>query len=580
MPNIRDKQMRSVYSNWEQQAQLKPDFKVDGQGMIKMLVAIGDRWFQNDAKLSESLSKPGISRDEQLQIVKGGMDRREKMDLIKILDDGDVQMTDDVRQFLNQVIGRQDVEPNDGALHILGDQANSVLKGRAAAGSSIEVINLSTAPNMRLHTDDTFVVAKADSSGQFSGKMPDVQEGDLIRLRTRDRQGNVSNWIDMQAHGLGAADTRNAEVALHRIGLSAQGNGKIDLVNINTSRQISEPGATVRFVNTRTQQESSFVMNGEGTFDGASTLPGIEGDVFSVRVSDGRNNTGFSAEVGKVTVPGVDEQNHGIDLPDPKLHRDECRADGTPKFHTKRFSGPLFVNGAKFDDVKQGSIGDCYLPSAAASLAFARPGLMQDIIKQNDDGSYTVTFKERNGWGGEFKDKKITVDGDLYSRSWGGPLYGSSNGTTQTDKMEMWWPVFEKAYAQWKGSYNVIGDGGRSGNVFREVMGRNTDDMNISGNSPSKVWNKVKHAIDNKLPISAGTHGDDDSALYTNTGVYADHSYSVLGYKEENGDKFVKLRNPWGESEPQPGDGKNDGVFFLKLDDFMKLYGEIYCVKS
>ena len=578
MPNIRDTQMRSVYNHWEHQAQQKPDFKVDGQGMVKMLVAIGDRWFQSDSSLEEALSKPHITRDEQLAIVKKGMDRREKIDLKGILDDGDVVMTDDVRRFHNQVIDRQSVDPGDGKLHITGDQAGGLLKGTAAAGSSIEVINLSTAPNKRLHTDDTFVLATADGAGHFSGKLTDVKEGDLVRLRTRDRKGNVSNWINMQAHGLGASDTRNAEVALPRIGLSDKGDGTIDLANINTSRQISEPGATVQFVNTRTGEASKFVMNNEGTFAGAVSLPGKKGDVFSVRASDGRNNTDFSVEVGRVSVPDADQGGSGIDLPDPKLHRDECRADGTPKFHTKRYTGPLFVDGAQASDVKQGSLGDCYLPSAIASLAFARPGLFKDVIKQNDDGSYTVTFKERQGWNGGFKDKKITVDGDLYSRSWGGPLYGSSNGPTGTDKMEMWWPILEKAYAQYKGDYNVIGDGGRSSNVFRAIMGRNTDDMSLNHND-EQAWKKIKHAVDNKLPISADTHGEDDGVQYTNTGVYADHSYSVLGYEEKNGERFVKLRNPWGESEPLPGDGKNDGVFMLKLQDFMKLYAEIYCIK-
>ena len=33
------------------------------------------------------------------------------------------------------------------------------------------------------------------------------------------------------------------------------------------------------------------------------------------------------------------------------------------------------------------------------------------------------------------------------------------------------------------------------------------------------------------------------------------------------------------ESEPFPGDGKNDGIFFIKLDDFMKLYQTVMTVR-
>jgi hypothetical protein len=45
----------------------------------------------------------------------------------------------------------------------------------------------------------------------------------------------------------------------------------------------------------------------------------------------------------------------------------------------------------------------------------------------------------------------------------------------------------------------------------------------------------------------------------------------VLGTSEHDGDKFVQLRNPWGNTEPGK-DGKNDGIFELKLADFVKYY--------
>jgi hypothetical protein len=53
--------------------------------------------------------------------------------------------------------------------------------------------------------------------------------------------------------------------------------------------------------------------------------------------------------------------------------------------------------------------------------------------------------------------------------------------------------------------------------------------------------------------------------------VYAWHVYTVLGAVEEGGAKYVQLRNPWGSSEPG-ADGKNDGIFKMKLEDFTKLY--------
>jgi len=585
MPTIRDTQMKSVYTSWESTLRDRPDFKVDGQGMIKLLAAIGDLSSKEATQVETELSRPGITRDEQLAIVKAGLDDAERSDLGKILDEGQVPLADDVKKFLGQVIDRTPVDPNDGALRVTGDQAGGVIQGTAAPGSTIEAINLSTAPNKRLHTDDTFNLATVGADGKFSGRMPEMQEGDIIRLRQRDRAGTVSNWMKVVTGGMGV-DARNAEVALFRVGLHDQGNGKVELTNINSSRQLSEPGAKIKFVNERTNDEKIFTMNDEGTFDGVAELPGKKGDVFSVRASDGRNNADFRTEVGKVTVPGSTGGGSGVDLPDPVLHKDELDADGKPKFEFRRFTGPLYETGAVPEDVMQGQIGDCYLPSAVAALAKAKPGIFEDIIKENGDGTYTVTFKQRDGWGGAYKDVPIKVDGDLPVRSWGGPLYGRSANSRETDKMELWWPLFEKAYATWRGqeregkpSYNAIGSGGHSSSVFEAALGRPSDDKYIGFSDADAVWDFVKQKADAKLPLSAGTHGEEDKALYTNTGVYPDHSYSIYGYEEKDGVKYVKLRNPWGESEPYPGDGVDDGIFSLKLDDFMKLYSTIYSVE-
>jgi hypothetical protein len=90
-----------------------------------------------------------------------------------------------------------------------------------------------------------------------------------------------------------------------------------------------------------------------------------------------------------------------------------------------------------------------------------------------------------------------------------------------------------------------------------------------------KAWAQIVKNTDAKKPLGAGTYGEDQESKYTNTGVYADHAYSVMGYEKSGTDRFVILRNPWGESEPA-GNGPDDGVFKLKLEDFTKLYQSLY----
>jgi hypothetical protein len=57
----------------------------------------------------------------------------------------------------------------------------------------------------------------------------------------------------------------------------------------------------------------------------------------------------------------------------------------------------------------------------------------------------------------------------------------------------------------------------------------------------------------------------------------ADHAYTILGVTEEGGQKYVQLRNPYGSLQPAKwGDGHNDGVFKLPLNEFAALYTRVY----
>lgn len=264
--------------------------------------------------------------------------------------------------------------------------------------------------------------------------------------------------------------------------------------------------------------------------------------------------------------PDVVLRGNGPGWEDPAPAANHAGASATT------FSGPLFRNGASPADAEQGSLGDCYFVAGMASLAAAMPDAVMRAMRPMDDGSVEVTFHERDVVSGQFHPVKIRVDAELYARG-DSPLYGKAKGDKQS--MELWFPLMEKAWATWKGGYDTVGKGGVQNQVFEAVLGRPAGWWEMGPQSdPQQVWDTIQVTLENKLPLGAATLSLDDGR-YANTGVYANHGYSVLGAEEVNGERFVTLRNPWGSGEPRNGDGADDGVFKLKLDDFQKLFGQL-----
>jgi hypothetical protein len=567
---IKDANIRSYAENLQRQASPK----ITDANVIDILAAVGDGSHTSGAALKTKLLAQGLSRKQQFDLVTKGLTSNEKSDLGQLLDKSGFQMDVGAKNFLEALVGRAPLQESFGPLQIVGDQKNGIA-GIAKPGEVIEAINLSAAPGGRLHLTDTMVIGTADASGKFLGTMPDVREGDLIRMRTRAADGSTSDWLTVQARGIETKDTRNALVNLERMDLSVSGNEIA--VSHNTGRPLSEPGATLRFTNARTNQSVDVKVTDTGSLPAGTKLPGRAGDEFKVAGSDGVNNTSFSTIAGTLKVPGGSTDAVRVDLPDPAMHKDETNVDGTPKFKLERFTGPLFIDEPTAADVRQGAIGNCYFPAALASVAAARPDVIKNMIKDNGDGTYTVKFTP-SSYGGAGRPVEIKVDGDLYARSYGGPIYGSSlGGSTAADKMELWYPLIEKAYAQWKGSYDTIGNGGVAGKVMSEVMGKGYKYEYISSSNKDRVYEMIKRAAEGNQPMAAGTYGTSEAARYTNTGVYANHAYSVLGVEEENGTKYVKIRNPWGQSE-HGFDGKNDGFFRIELGKFTELYQSLHII--
>lgn len=225
--------------------------------------------------------------------------------------------------------------------------------------------------------------------------------------------------------------------------------------------------------------------------------------------------------------------------------------------------GKLAINGFNADDPMQGQVGDCYFISSLVSIAKARPDLLKKAIRDNGNGTYTVTFQSRPVRGLPTVPVEITVDTMLPVRR-GKPEYAAARNPN-----ELWPLLFEKAYAAWKGSYDKI-EAGMAANALEALTGGTPAFFVVStAMQEDAVFEKLKMVNEPGNCVVALSKPEDTGI----DGMVADHAYAVLGTEERDGRKYVKLRNPWGSFEP--GRGRDDGIFMLPIGQFLKAFATV-----
>ncbi|HEY9869612.1 MAG TPA: C2 family cysteine protease, partial [Candidatus Obscuribacterales bacterium] len=224
--------------------------------------------------------------------------------------------------------------------------------------------------------------------------------------------------------------------------------------------------------------------------------------------------------------------------------------------------------------VRQGEIGDCYFLGALAALAATAPGkeAIRAMIKDNGDGTYTVTFPGA-------PDKPVTVtaptDAELsrYAR-------GSRHGT---------WPaVLEKAYGKYCNENNIdphdgIQEGGDEKTGLEILTGGEVDRDILLFTSKETTHQKLVEAVSDGRPVTAGIYSEVGEPLglsdgkTDNAGLPTAHLYTIQSYNPAT--RTLTIRNPWGKGEPTCGDGDNDGVFTMTLDEFYKNFSTVAYVE-
>lgn len=209
------------------------------------------------------------------------------------------------------------------------------------------------------------------------------------------------------------------------------------------------------------------------------------------------------------------------------------------------FAGSISPDGISPGDIDQGYLGDCYFLAALASIAQQHPEVIWDAIKDNGDGTYTVTFYQ------DGKPVEITVDNEFPVRedSNGNPTSQPAYANTGSIPQELWPLIMEKAYAQLDGnSYSDI-EGGWRGEAVELLTGRPPQQLDLSATTPEEATirlQELQNYLNDGHYLTAATRPkgllENDAGWPSN--VVPSHAYSIERVDVENG--LIYLRNPWG----------------------------------
>jgi hypothetical protein len=188
-----------------------------------------------------------------------------------------------------------------------------------------------------------------------------------------------------------------------------------------------------------------------------------------------------------------------------------------------------------WQDMRQGSIGDCWFLTSVQAVVKANPGFLPHHMRQNPNGTVTVIFFHSD----DRRPCPITVPPDLPVRN--GKLFGASGHTNDPAYAELWPAYYEKAFAHWKGGYESI-DGGLGDRALRAITGRPVEELDPE--SPHLIF-EIHDRIQRGYAMVVGTVGESDRHKILDGRLVGRHEYFI---KEVNpGAGQIALGNPWGD---------------------------------
>jgi hypothetical protein len=222
-------------------------------------------------------------------------------------------------------------------------------------------------------------------------------------------------------------------------------------------------------------------------------------------------------------------------------------------------SYPVFKNGPDYNDIRQGSLGDCYFVATLASIADTDPTAIRQAITSLGDGTYAVRFY-RNG-----SPVYLRIDADLPVTSGGAVVYARMSSTG-----ESWVPLMEKAYAFFRYSSDSYGsiEGGWMADVDTQVTNGRTQALYTSSNPTAQaMYTFISSALAADNGVTLGSKSTASGPIVGN------HAYMVKSATTVSGVMYVTVYNPWGYDGGSSTDSNaNDGLITLTIGQVQSLF--------
>jgi hypothetical protein len=240
--------------------------------------------------------------------------------------------------------------------------------------------------------------------------------------------------------------------------------------------------------------------------------------------------------------------------------REKHRTDATVAYTDLKDGKPFVQPGedkhaVEAHDVAQGALGDCYFVAGMAAVARANPDAIQDLIKDNGDGTFEVSLYVRKDRLSRPSKVTQTIDAQIPTKSGGAEVLYAESVDRDGEDRELWPSLLEKALAQHKGSYediqgSKIANGMAFGGATELLTGKAEGYRSTDGMSRDEILRVLSAALADNKPVTVDSRemsADPEMTKQANAmNVYGNHAYAVEAVDVEKG--TIRLQNPWGSN--------------------------------